>query len=131
MTKTIIDTLQYSMRHKIKGKEFFNLEITLKKDFPLDSIDDDDLWEINDYLGDFIVTDFGYLIPGSNNNLGYKRFAEIRDNNFLSRHIIHFENGEMDTIIEVPFLGKKLMQLAYSRDKIKERRYQPVGLALA
>lgn len=126
MINTIIDSLPYLMRDKIKGKEFFNLEIALKKDFPLDLTDDDGLWGITSYLGNFIVTDLGYLISGSDKNLGYKRFAEIRDNNFLSRRIIHFENEEMDIIIN-DLLGKRLLHTRHQR----ERRYQPAGLALA
>ncbi len=110
----------------LKGNRMYNLEI--KTEIQDNNFSEHDLKSINKYLGDFIVTDLGYLIRGFDERLYGKRNAEIKSHDFLSRGIIHFKNGELDQITE-DFLGARLLQVKYQ--KTRERRYQPAGLALA
>lgn len=111
--KEIIKEMAGNAKSFCFGRESYNLDIKASKDLEASCSQHESKY-IGPYIGSFIVTDLGYLTNGFNESLR-TRTAEIKNKDFLETRLIHFEDGEIDTII-YDLLGPRLLPIEYKRE---------------
>lgn len=111
--KEIIKEMAGNAKSFCFGRESYNLDIKASKDLEA-SCSQHESRCIEPYIGSFIVTDLGYFANGFNESLR-TRTAEIKNKDFLEARLIHFEDGEIDTII-YDLLGPRLLPIECKRE---------------